>query len=96
VSVVTFVGMTSLALPAHARVHVSIGIGVPVYPAPVVVAPVPIVVAPPPAVVYPAPVVVGTGYDGYYGSHRGYGRHGYRHGYWRPQAHHRWHRGHRW
>ncbi len=46
--------MASLALPLPASaggVHVSIGLGVPVYPAPVVV-------APPPAVVYPAPVVV--------------------------------------
>ena len=42
------VGLAVIALPlsAQARVHVSVGIGVPV------------VVAPPPAVVYPAPVVV--------------------------------------
>ena len=33
------------ALPAHAGVRVSLGIGVPVYPAPVII-------APPPAVVY--------------------------------------------
>jgi len=59
-----FLGLASLtlALPADARVHISLGIGVPVYPAPVVVAPAPVVVASPPAVVYPAPVVVGTGY----------------------------------
>jgi hypothetical protein len=52
--------VAALAFPlvAHAGVHVSIGLGIPVYPAPVVVAPAPVVVAPPPAVVYPAPVIV--------------------------------------
>jgi hypothetical protein len=47
------VGLAALALPrsADAGVRVSVGLGVPVYPPPVVV-------APPPAVVYPAPVVV--------------------------------------
>src|SRR5262245_44589952 len=89
-----FLGLASLALawPAHARVNVSLGSGVPVYPAPVVVAPVPVVVAPPPAVVYPAPVVVGTEYYGYYGAHPGYWRHGYRHGSGRHHPPHRWHR----
>ena len=92
-----FLGLASLALalPARARVNVSIGIGVPVYPAPVVVAPAPVVI-PPPAVVYPAPVVVGTEYYGYYGSHPGYWRQEYRHGYWRRHSHPRWHHGHRW
>src|SRR5262249_27305993 len=47
------VGLATLALPrsVDAGVRVSVGIGVPVSPPPVVV-------APPPAVVYPAPVVV--------------------------------------
>src|SRR5262245_40332919 len=47
------VGLAALALPrsADAGVRVSVGLGVPVYPPPVVV-------APPPAVVYPAPVLV--------------------------------------
>ena len=47
------VGLAALALPrsADAGVRVAVGLGVPVYPPPVVV-------APPPAVVYPAPVVV--------------------------------------
>jgi hypothetical protein len=44
-------GGATLALPAHAGVRVSIGIGVPVSSAPVML-------APPPAVVYPAPVIV--------------------------------------
>ncbi len=75
-------GLASLALPlpAHAGVHVSMGL-----PLPVLVAPAPVIVAPPPAIVYPAPVVVGPGYYGYYGYHRGYWRH--------P---HRWHGGRRW
>ena len=52
-AVVTVIGLGTLALPlsAQAGARVFIGIGVPVYPAPVVV-------APPPAVVYPAPVIV--------------------------------------
>src|SRR5439155_16943662 len=93
-----FLGLASLALalPANARVNVSLGIGVPVYPAPVVVAPAPVVVAPLPAVVYPAPIVVGTGYYGYYGYRHGYWHQGYHHGYWGSYPHHRWHRGHRW
>ncbi len=60
-AIVAVFGLATLALPlsAQARVGVSIGIGGPVYPTPVVVAPAPVVVAPPPpAVVYPAPVVV--------------------------------------
>jgi hypothetical protein len=52
------VAVTTLALPAYAGVRVSLGSGVPAYPAPVVVAPAPVVVAPPPAVVYPGPVIV--------------------------------------
>ncbi len=53
------VGLAALALPlsADAGVRVSVGIGVPVYPPPVVV-------APPPAVVYPAPVVRGSATGG--------------------------------
>jgi hypothetical protein len=79
--IVTAFGLATLALPlaAQAGVRVSIGVGVPVYPAPVVVAPAPVVVAAPPSVVYEsAPVVVG----GYYGP------------YYRPwrHHHHRWHR----
>ena len=58
-----FLGLVSftLPLPAHAGVHVSMGL-----PLPVLVAPAPVIVAPPPALVYPAPVVVGPGYYGYY------------------------------
>ena len=50
--VVAVFSLATLALPlsAQAGVRVSIGIGVPVYSAPVVV-------APPPVVVYPAPVM---------------------------------------
>jgi hypothetical protein len=73
------VATLALPPPAYAGVRVSIGVGVPVYPAPVVVAPAPVVVAPPPAVVYPAPVVVAHA-GGYYG-------HPYRH--W---GHHHWRR----
>src|SRR5262249_17477179 len=92
-AVVAVVGLATLVLPlaAQAGVRVSIGVGVPVYPAPVVVAPAPVVVAPPPAVVYPAPVVVAPPpvvYEpapvvigGYYGP------------YYRPWRHYyRWHR----
>ena len=81
-------GMASLALPlpAHAgRLHVSIGLGVPVYPAPVVVAPPPAVVYSAPVVVAQPPVVYGAppvAVGGYYGS---------RHRHWRHH-HHRWHR----
>jgi hypothetical protein len=93
-AIMIFMGMASLALPlaAHAGVRLSIGIGVPVYPAPVVVAPAPVVVAPPPAVVYSAPVVVAPPsmvygappvvVGGYYGP---------RHRHWRHH-HYRWHR----
>jgi hypothetical protein len=84
-----FIGMTSLALPlpAHAGgLHVSIGLGVPVYPAP-------IVVAPPPAVVYPAPVIV-TQPPVVYGAPSVVvgGYHGPRHRHWRHHHHHwrRW------
>jgi len=69
--------------PAHAGVRVAIGVGVPVSPAPVVV-------APPPAVVYPAPVVVAPPpvvYEGPPSLRRGYYRHPYRH--W---GHHHWRR----
>src|SRR5438477_4295839 len=54
--------MASLALPLPASaggVHVFIGLGVPVYPAPVVVAPPPTVVYPAPVVVAPPPVLYG-------------------------------------
>ena len=58
VSIATFLGMASFALPqpAHARVHVSVGLGLPIpitiLPAPpVVVRPAPVVVARPPVVI---------------------------------------------
>jgi hypothetical protein len=81
-----------LALPAHAGVRVSLGIGVPVYPAPVVVVPppavvypVPVIVTRPPMVVAPPPVVYGSPrviVGGYYGP-------GHRH--WKHHHHaHRW------
>ena len=80
--------LASLALPlpvSAGGVHVAIGLGVPVYAAPVVVAPPPAVVYPapvvvaPPAVVYGAPpVVVGGSY-------------GTRHWPWRHH-HYRWRR----
>ena len=81
--------MASLALPLPASaggVHVSIGLGVPVYPAPVVVAPPPAVVYPAPVVVAPPPVVYGAPpvvVGGYYGT---------RHRPWRHHHHHwrRW------
>src|SRR5262249_37131026 len=77
-----FLGLARLVLPqsAHAGVHVSIGLPLPV---PLGVAPPPVVMAPPPpAVVYPAPVVVGPAYYGYYG---------YRPGHWRhPPYYHGW------
>jgi hypothetical protein len=61
-NIVTFLGMSLLALAgpwsAHAGgVHVSVGFELPV-PVAVVPAPAPVVVAPAPVVVYPAPVVV--------------------------------------
>lgn len=84
--------VATLALPAHAGVRVSIGIGVPVYPAPVIIAPPPAVVYPapvivtrPPVVVVPPPVVYGdprVRAGGYYG---------HRHRHWRHHHHH-WHR----
>src|SRR5262245_52338098 len=99
-SVVTFLGLASLALlplPAHAGgVHVSFGVGLPV----------PAVVAPQPVYVSPAPVVAefDVGYaHSYYWPYHGYWRHrpyGYwRHGYWgshyyrpwRPHYHPYWH-----
>jgi hypothetical protein len=85
-AVVAVFGLFPLTLPlaAQAEVRVAIGVGTPVYPAPVVVAPAPVVVAPPPAVVYAAPVVVAPPpvvygpapvvVDGYYG---------YRHRHWK-------------
>jgi hypothetical protein len=60
-SIVSFLGIASFALPqpGHARVHVSVGLGVPIVvpilpPPPVVMRPAPVVVAPP-VVVQPAP-----------------------------------------
>jgi hypothetical protein len=70
-------GLATLALPlsAPAGVRVAIGIGVPVYPAPVVVYPAPVIVAPP--VVYgSAPVWVN-------------GPSGHRHRHWRHHHHHK-------
>jgi hypothetical protein len=76
--------VATLALPAHAGVRVSLGIGFPVYP-PVVVYPAPVIVTRPPVVVAPPPVVYGSprvlvgGYDGP------------RHRHWRHHHHrHRW------
>ena len=88
--VITVLGLTSLALPlpAHARVHVSVGIRVPV-----VVAPVPVVVAPAPVVVVPSPVVVGGEYYGFAQrryDHRGYDRYPHRHGRHHDHHRHRW------
>jgi hypothetical protein len=85
----TVFGMASLALPHPADaggLHVSIGLGVPVYPTPVIVAPppavvypAPVVIAPPPVVSGAAPVLVG-----------GYSRYPHRH--WRHHHHHHWRR----
>ena len=72
--------VATLGLPAHAGVRVSLGIGVPVYPTPVIIAPPPAVVYPapvtvtrPPVVVVPPPVVYGSApvvVGGYYGPQR--------------------------
>jgi len=87
-------GLATLVLPlsAHAGARVSIGIGGPVYTAPVVVAPppavvypAPVVVASPPVVVAPPPVVYGSP------SVVIGGPFGPRHRHWRHH-HHRWHR----
>jgi hypothetical protein len=85
IALLAMVGLAALALPrsGEAGVRVSVGIGVPVYPAPVVVAPPPVVVAPPP-VVYGGPrVSVGGYYRGYYG---------HRHPHWRHHHHPHWRR----
>jgi hypothetical protein len=91
-TLLTCLAVATLVLPAHAGVRVSIGIGAPVYPAPVVI-------APPPAVVYPAPVVVTRPpvvvvpppvvYRGPRVIAGGY--YGHRHHHWRHRHHkHRW------
>ncbi len=80
-------GLATLALPlaAHAGVRVSIGIGVPVYPTPVVVYPAPVVVPSPPVVVALPPVVYGSGPVLVKGPY------GHRHRHWRHHHHaHRW------
>jgi hypothetical protein len=77
----------ALALPAHAGVRVSVGIGLPVF-----VAPAPVVVAPPPAVVYPTPPVVVAPPPVVYGGPRVIVG-GYYGAYYRPwRYHYRWHR----
>jgi hypothetical protein len=88
------VGLATLALPhlVHAGVRVSIGLGVPVSPTPVVVAPAPVVVYPapvvvpsPPVVVAPPPVVYGSGPFWVQGPY------GHRHRHWRHHHHaYRW------
>ena len=87
-AVVAVFGLATLALPlsAQAGVRVSIGIGGPVYPAPVVVAPAPVVVYPAPVVIAPPPVVYGSGPVWVQGPY------GHRHRHWRHHHHHR----HRW
>jgi hypothetical protein len=94
-ALVTCLVVAALALPAHAGgVRVSIGIGVPVYPAPVVVAPPPAVVYPAPVIVTRPPVVVAP--PVVYGSGPVWvqGSYGYRHRHWRHHHHHHrhWHR----
>jgi hypothetical protein len=93
------VGLATLALPrsADAGVRVSVGIGVPVYPPPVVVAPPPAVVYPapvvvvrPPVVVAPPPVVYGGSRVSVGGYYRGYDRH--RHPHWRHHHQPHWRR----
>ena len=90
---IAVIGLAALTLPlsAHAGVRVSIGIRVPVYlapvvvappsavvyPAPVVVASPPVVVAPPPVVSGAAPVLVGRYYGPYY-RHWRHHHHGWR------------------
>ena len=93
------VGLPALALPlaADAGVRVSVGIGVPVYPPPVVVAPppavvypAPVVVARPPVIVAPPPVVYGGPRVRVGGYYRGY--YGHRHPHWRHPHHPHWRR----
>jgi hypothetical protein len=86
VGAVFSVATLALPLSAQAGVRVSIGIGVPVYAAPVVVAPAPVVVYPAPVVVAPPPVVYGSPPVVVRGSY------GPRHRHWRHHHHH----GHRW
>jgi hypothetical protein len=91
-ALLTVIGLAALALPlsADAGVRVSVGLGVPVYPPPVVVAPPPaVIVARPPVVVAPPPVVydgprvsVGGYYRGYYGHRPPHWRH-HHHPHWR-------------
>ena len=87
------VGLVALALPrsAEAGVRVSVGIGVPVYPPPIVVAPPPaVVVVRPPVIVAPPPVVYGgprVRVGGYYR-----GSYGHRHPHWRHPHHPYWRR----
>jgi hypothetical protein len=86
------VGLAALALPrsADAGVRVSVGIGVPVYPPPVVVAPPPAVVYPAPVVVAPPPVVYGGPRVRVGGYYRGY--YGHRPPHWRHHHHPHWRR----
>jgi len=93
------VGLPALALPlaADAGVRVSVGIGVPVYPPPVVVAPppavlypAPVVVVRPPVVVAPPPVVYGGPRVSVGGYYRGY--YGHRPPHWRHHHHPHWRR----
>jgi hypothetical protein len=94
-AVVAMLGIATVVLPVptYAGTRVSIGVGVPVYTAPMVVTPVPVVVAPPPAVVYPAPVVVAPP-PVVYGSPSVVvgGAFGPRHRHWKHHHHRRWHR----
>jgi hypothetical protein len=71
-------------LPAQAGVRVSIGVGVPAYPAPVVVAPAPAVVYPAPVVVAPPPVVYAAPPVWVKGPY------GHRHRHWRHHHHDRY------
>jgi hypothetical protein len=90
--ILAVLGIATLALPcsAQAGVRVSIGIGVPVYPAPVVVAPPPAVVYPAPVIVTRPPVVVAPPPVVYYGSPPVFigGSYGYQHHHWRHHHHH--------
>ena len=90
----TCLAVATLALPAHAGVRVSLGIGVPVYPAPVVVAPPPAVVYPTPVIVTPPPVVVAPPVVYGAGPVWVHGSYGHRHRHWRHHHHHHrhWHR----
>jgi hypothetical protein len=93
-TVVAVCGLAPLALPlaAQAGVRVSIGIGVPVYRAPVIVAPPPAVVYPALVIVPPPPVVVAP--PVVYGAPPVWvkGPYGHRHRHWRHHHHHK----HRW